>query len=248
MKNLYYNRDLSWLGFNYRVLQEAQDRDMPLYERFKFLSIFSSNLDEFFRVRYPGILALSALSNKTQSKINFETKDIVEKAQEEISNQLELYGKILTDELLTELEKNGTVLYYKRPVKEEHLPEIKYLFLSKILSFIQPIFLDSTAANNFIPENGQLYFIVTLTKPGDKDRQYIAAVNIPSEELQRFYTLSELDGMRYIIFIDDIIRENMNFVFPGFKIEDVYSIKFNRYAELQLEDEYSGDIVSKIEK
>src|SRR5215212_1864417 len=138
---MFFNRDLSWLGFNYRVLQEAADKTVPLYERIKFLAIFSSNLDEFFRVRYPSVIALSKLNVKTQIKAaGGYDEDIPEKMQSEINRQLNIFGSILTNDIIPDLKTNGIVFYYNAPVKTEHINEIREIFLSHVISFIQPIF------------------------------------------------------------------------------------------------------------
>lgn len=242
-----YNRDLSWLGFNFRVLQEATDKDVPLFERMKFLSIFSSNLDEFFRVRYPAVIALSRLNEKTKLKASVEvTDDIAEKIQYEVNRQLEFFGAALTQEIIPELKNNGIGFYYNTPIRTEHGREIKEIFLSNVLAFIQPILIDDKGSH-FMPENNQLYFVVTL-KEKDQGILKQAIVNIPSNKLKRFYTLTPIDGEAYVIFLDDIIRENLQFIFPRLEIVSVYSIKFNRDAEMRLSDEYSGDLLNKIEK
>src|SRR6476620_4755234 len=100
-----FSRDLSWLGFNLRVLEEATDIKLDIYERMKFLSIFSSNLDEFFRVRYPSVVALSSLNKKTKIKASIEIEeDLAEKIQNEINRQLEMFGDILTGQIIPELK------------------------------------------------------------------------------------------------------------------------------------------------
>ncbi|HRO41999.1 MAG TPA: polyphosphate kinase 1 [Flavipsychrobacter sp.] len=245
---MYYNRDLSWLGFNYRVLQEAACPEVPLLERFKFLSIFSSNLDEFFRVRYPSLLAVSKLNPKTRKRIiTEENEDIADKIQTEVNRQQKEFGEILIGQLLPELEQQGIVLYYDQPLREEHRAEVRELFLSRILAFVQPVFLEGDVRNVFLPENSQLYLINTMRKAGEIQLHH-AAVKIPTDKQPRFFKLSPLDGKEYIIFIDDLIRENTDCIFPGFEVTGSYSIKFNRDAELILEDEYSGDLLRKIEK
>lgn len=245
---MFNNRDLSWLGFNLRVLQEAADSTVPLYERLKFLSIFSSNLDEFFRVRYPYILAISSLGKKTQKQINpVADEGIIEKVQVEINTQLNFFGKILNEEIIPALEDNGIIFYYNKPILETHLSEIREIFLSEVLSYIQPIFLDGVVRKNFIPENNHLYLVVALQ---DAQKAFLthAIVNIPSEKLQRFFVLEPQNNFEYVIFIDDIIRENLSRLLPNMQIHGVYSIKLNRNAELDFNKEYSGDILQKIEK
>src|SRR5204863_3725937 len=107
---MFYNRDLSWLGFNLRVLQEAADKDVPLYERMKFLSIFSSNLDEFFRIRYPYIVAFSKLNRKTRLQLNATSnEDVLAKMQTEITRQLEIFGSILKEDIIPALKENGII-------------------------------------------------------------------------------------------------------------------------------------------
>ena len=202
-----YNRDLSWLGFNERVLQEAADPDVPLFERLKFLAIFSSNLDEFFRVRYPGVVALSVLNKKTLKAIKGVEEDIAEKVQDEIKKQFNYFGSILYNEILPQLKKEGIIFYYNMPVRAEHLPEIREIFLSHVLSFIQPIYLDGKTEKGFMPENNRLYLVITLEENADGLLKQ-AIVNIPSEKTKRFFTLTPLDGYEYVIFFDDIVREN----------------------------------------
>ncbi len=243
-----YNRDLSWLGFNLRVLQEAADAKVPLYERLKFLSIFSSNLDEFFRVRYPSVLALSNLNKKTRRQVSVDdNEDVPEKVQNEINRQLEFFGAILHEQIIPLLKENNIIFYYNSEIEQAHIAEVREIFLSQVLSFIQPIILDGESSNTFMPENNQLYFVVTLNNNIDKTLRQ-AIINIPSNKLKRFFVLTPLNNFEYVIFIDDIIRQNLVYLFPGLEIVGVYSIKFNRDAELHLADEYSGNLLNKIDK
>ena len=157
------NRDISWLEFNLRVLQEATDQRVPLYERIKFLSIFSSNLDEFFRVRYPFIITLSKLDKKIKKQASIELKeDILPDIQNEINRQLDIYGHTLQDQIIPQLKENNIIFYYNSDILPAHLPEIKELFLSQILSFVQPLYLDTNANQKFIPENSKLYLFISL--------------------------------------------------------------------------------------
>ncbi len=219
-----------------------------MYERIKFLSIFSSNLDEFFRVRYPSIVAISKLNKKTRLQASQGiTEDIDEVIQNEINRQLHVFGSTLLNEIIPELKENNIIFYYNSTLRTEHIPEVKEIFLSKVLSFIQPIFLEGNASQAFVPENNRLYFVITLND-ADKGTLKQAIVNIPSGKLNRFFVLTAYENFEYVIFIDDIIRENVSFLFPGLDITGIFSIKFNRNAELHLVEEFSGDLLTKIEK
>jgi polyphosphate kinase len=245
---MYYNRDLSWLEFNFRVLQEAASETVPLYDRIKFLSIFSSNLDEFFSVRFPVIMAISHLKTKTQRKIGNEIPDhFLEKIQEEIERQLVVFGDILSQQIIPALAINDIVLYYNQPLKHEHIAEARDIFLSKVLSFVQPVFLSGDILGKFEPEANKLYMIISVQKHGEEEIQH-AMIRVPSDNLKRFYVLSPVNGKQYVVFIDDIIRNNATYIFPGFEIVGVYCIKFNRNADLDFEDDYRGNILKKIEK
>ncbi|MBS1585974.1 MAG: polyphosphate kinase 1 [Bacteroidetes bacterium] len=245
---MYRDRDLSWLEFNYRVLQEAATAHNPLYERVRFLAIHSSNMDEFFSIRYPVVTAIAGLSDKTQKKIYKDTlHDTRAAIKLEIENQLKEAEGILEQTLIPELAQHKFVLHYNAEFTDQHLHEMKEIFLSKVLAFIQPVLVEVDLAKYFIPEDGKVYLLVSLEKEGLPEVQHYM-LKLPSDDLQRFYKLSDVDGVQYTVFIDDIVRTNLPAIFPGYAIKAAYSICFNRDAELDLHDEFKKNIVKKIEK
>jgi len=249
MQTTLHNRDLSWLSFSLRILHEAANEKVPLYERLKFLAIFSSNLDEFFRVRYPAVVALTKLNAKTKAKAGvYDNESILPEMQEEINRQLKYYGAILAKQVLPALQQNNIHFYYDLPLASQHLAELKELFQTKVQPHIQPIWLQvGKSAQKFTPQNNQLYFVVTIRAADGLSMRY-AIVNIPSNKLPRFYVLTPLHNKECVVFIDDVIRENLAAIFPGLEIVGVYSIKFNQDAELNLDDEFSLDLLNKIDR
>lgn len=236
-----FDRDLSWLSFNERVLLEASREATPLLEKIKFLSIYSSNLDEFYRVRMPVLKALKKLSNKNNNDIQ-QPDDLLKQAAETINKQQELFGTILKNTVLPQLKAHRINFIYNAAIPEPLKDELSNYFLTTILAFIQPVEL-SQPALDFFPANNQLYFLVNA---GDEKRtSYV--VNIPSNELSRFYETT-YDGEKYVFFIDDIVRENLHLVFKGKGIKGCYSFKITRNAEMDLSDEYNTDIADLIEK
>ena len=128
----YLNRDLSWLSFNHRVLTEASDPTVPLYSRIQFLSIFSSNLDEFFRVRMPSIYAFTSIKAKKTSVRDEYPEGLVQTVKDMIQRQLEDFGKILKTQILPGLDENNIHLYYDETINEAHKEAVREYFLSRV--------------------------------------------------------------------------------------------------------------------
>lgn len=247
-KYIFLNRDLSWLSFNHRVLMEAADESVPLYSRISFVSIFSSNLDEFFRVRMPAIFAFSNFGSKKANLREEYPEGLLKQVKKTVQEQLEQFGQILTKQILPSLQKEHICLYYGQPVRSEHKEDIREYFLSKVLSFLQPVILRKENQADVFLENNALYFIVDIEPADQPGKKYYALLNIPSANLPRFLELSSIEDDHYIVFLDDVIRENLQEVFPRFIIHGAYSVKLTRDAEMNLEDEFLGDIAEKIEK
>ncbi|RZL50577.1 MAG: polyphosphate kinase 1 [Pedobacter sp.] len=241
-KNLFFDRDLSWITFNGRVLDEAGKADVPLLEKIKFLSIYSSNLDEFYRVRMPVLLALAKLSKKDNNNINIQD-DLLDKANALIEQQQHAYGKILREIVKPQLQENHINFIYGHDIPEILENEVRRYFVSQVLAFLQPVNL-KTARSSFFPKNNELYFLITLLEAG---KEQTIILNIPSNNLPRFYKIVKGDET-FVLFLDDIIRNNFDILFRNAKITGCFSFKITRTAEIDLKDEYAGDLAKQIEK
>ncbi len=246
---MYSNRDISWLSFNYRILCEAKDQSIPLMERFRFLSIFSSNLDEFFRVRFPILNLYSNLTDKLRNKIvPPPSKNLMKEVQYLLDSQLNEFGQLLTNELLPALENNNIILYYNKAIPPQFDLEIRDYFFSKLLSFIQPIFINATLSKDLLLGNNIQYLIVSLSQQ-NSDLLTHAFVNIPTEKAGRFHSIVTSDGTQHIFFIDDILRLFMDKIFARFTIHSIFSFKITRDSDLDINDETaSKNILAEIEK
>jgi len=234
----FFNRDISWLTFNERVLAEAANPHVPLIERIKFLSIYSSNLDEFYRVRIPVLMALDKINTGDKEA---DKQTYFEHAQQIIHRQQEFFGNQLRKEIIPQLLQHKIHLVYNEALPTSIESTTNAYFFNTLAAYI--VVLDLEHAKGFFFENNKLYIVVPLQQKG---KQRIAIINIPSNHVSRFFTV-KVDGMQYVVFIDDIIKANLSFVFPNEDVEGAYSIKITRDAELDLQDEFDGDIAEKIE-
>jgi polyphosphate kinase len=235
---LFFNRDLSWLTFNERVLEEANDAKVPLLERIRFLSIFSSNLDEFYRVRMPVLRALKEDIDPVAGHTNYD------EAKRMINEQQALYGRIVTITILPELLKLNVYWLYNKPIPPAITAITDQLFDEKIRAFINPVWID-LENRDFFAENNKLYQGVFLQ--GTEGTEQLAFINIPVDQVSRLIEITNGER-RYIVFLDDIIKDNLPKLFPSHEVVAAYNIKVTRDAEMRVEDEVDANIISALER
>ncbi|MFC2088805.1 polyphosphate kinase 1 [Calditrichota bacterium] len=251
----FMNRELTWLSFNHRVLQEAKDKRVPLLERIKFMAIFSSNLDEFYRVRVASLRYLLELKRKIQKKIEFDPVILLKKIQQIVEVHQEELGDIFRNEILNDLEKNNIYLIDESKLNQDQQKYIEQYFKEEVHPYLQPSILVKDKVSYFL-KNNALYLTVKLTSKivrGDINSNKVTRANyalleIPTRLLPRFIVLPDIKSKKYVIFLDDIIRFNLPLLFPGYQIDSAYSVKLTRDAEIYIDDEFSGDLLLKIKK
>ena len=235
-----FDRDLSWLSFNYRVLMEAMDPSVPLIERLRFIAIYSSNLDEFFRVRVANIRNIQLIDKKKiHKRVDFEAESLLKEIHDVVDSQLKEYGEAfgkIIDELKSE---NHFICTHLHEIPDELHPSLLHYFKTKVSAFIRPILIKNEE-ELFL--NNQAIYLAVRFKSDD-----LQIVNIPTDHLSRFSS-HQIGDQTYHIFIDDVIRLHLDMLFPGKDILEASSIKLNKDADLLIDDEYEGDLVKKIEK
>lgn len=244
----FIQRDISWLSFNYRVLQEAKDPTVPLFERIKFLAIYSSNLDEFFRVRMANHRNLLRVGKKTQKELHIDSKKIVRDIQRIVNRQQEEFSRIFEEEIIEELKHHKIHLLRRLDLNEEQKEFVEAYFKDHMLPFVQPVLLVKNKIRPFL-NNAALYLTVLLQdKEAPNHPHQYATVKIPSDHLPRFIQLPSAANRHDLIMLDDIVRHSVSWMFPGYHILDTFSIKLTRDAELYIDDEFSGDLIQKIKE
>lgn len=241
----YFNRELSWLKFNARVLQEANDPTVPLIERLRFLGIFSNNLDEFFKVRYATIQRIyRAGKNATKSLGGISAVDLLTEINNAVIKDQTLSFKIL-NHLEEELKKENIIIVDEKEVLKEHEDFIRKYFNEKVSPALGVIMINETTA--FPPlQDGMGYLAVRMTF---KDRTVKNALIEKPKHLSRFVVLPDLeDGKQYIILIDDLIRHRMHYLFSIFEYQHIqaHMIKVTLDAQLDMDLDLKKSLLEKI--
>ena len=242
----YVNRDEDWLDFNEMVLNRARDKNLPLYERIKFIAIFSSNLDEYFRIRVAALHKVATLKKaKSTEWLGFDLKELLHRIYKRVYQQQEELGALWQEVILKELAENNIILCSVNSIQPEQLKILRALFKKYIQAFLQVTIRSNRDTRSFNMENNAAYLAVTLIKD---DKKYLGYINIPSPAVPRFIHFETKNTTHYIVWLDDILRLHLTSIFPGYIIQDCYSIKLNRDEDYEIEDEFDGDLVKKIKE
>lgn len=251
MQSRYFKRDISWLSFNYRVLLEAADDTLPLYERINFISIYSSNLEEFYKIRVADHKAVASGVVTSEDETKEQARDLVEAINNEVNRQMEMRIKIYEQSILPALKKNHIIFYQSRTVEPEHQAYIRNFFREEILPYLSPVPVTKDKVVSFLRDN-RLYLAVKLLKkeetmPNDRVRHFV--MKLPYSKVPRFIQLPMIDKYHYIMFIEDIIKANLDVIFPGYEVDCSYCIKISRDADILIDDAANtNEIIEQVKK
>lgn len=237
LKDMYVERDISWMYFNYRILQEAEKEYVPLLERLSFLGIYSNNLDEFFRVRMASLNRILESADITK-KMRQEVKRTI-KTINQLNEQFNKEYLAATQNVFKELELHNIRLLDETSLNEVQKVWLREFFYDKLNGSTNPIWLNMLKDFNTLEDN-RIYLLVEKTEDGDKKPKY-AIIKVPDKIYSRFIKIPNSDGFDNIMYLDDVIRYCLPLIFNGFPKShySAYSFKFTKDAEMDVD--YDSD-------
>lgn len=250
MKKNQIVRDISWLSFNARVLQEAADPTVPLRERVKFLGIFSNNLDEFFRVRVATLKRMAELGGKKKLDMHMEESPdkILEEIQSIVLEQQADFNRIW-EGIFAELQKEKIFLVTETELNQEQQKFVQRYFEDEIRPNIIPLMIESIPKFPYLRDKS-IYLAVVLSRRDNSMRRKYALIEVPSKVLGRFVELPSNPGEHHIILLEDIIRYNLKSIFSyfGYDRYEAWVFKLTKDAEIDMDNDISTTLIQKIEK
>jgi polyphosphate kinase len=246
-KKEYINREISWLSFNERVLQEAQDKEVPLIERMRFLGIFSNNLDEFFKVRVATLRRASTYGNKALDPMDFNPKETLDEIREIVMKMQEKFDKTFKT-LTIELAKENIYFIDETKLKPNQKKFVENYFEYQVRPYLVPIMLNAKSVFPPLDDNS-FYLAIELGYKTDKSHGAYSIMEVPTT-LTRFVEIPSDDDKRYVMFVEDVIRYRLRRVFAIFDFDSAkaFTIKTTRDAELDLDDDLSKGVVEKMSR
>jgi polyphosphate kinase len=245
----FINREISWLSFNERVLQEAQDTSVPLLERLRFLGIFSSNLDEFFRVRVATLQRMLPLGKKAKKIIGEHPRKVLDQIQQIVVKQQNAV-EATYDQILKELENENIFIINEKQLTQLQGEFVKNYFHQEVRAALVPIIIDKVKDFPYLRDRA-IYLAVKMTDSNGKAKTQFALIEVPTDTIPRFLVLPDSsEGKKYLIMLDDVIRHGLREIFFSFQHDtfQAYTIKLTRDAELNMDDDFAESYMEKITK
>ncbi len=241
-------RDISWLAFNERVLQEAMDESNPLVERLRFLGIYSSNMDEFFRVRYASMKRLAQLSNERQERMGaMQPTELLREISAKVQ-EMQARSQAINDALMEELSDYDIEFVTERDLTAGQRDYVRKFFIDKVSPTVFTLMVDETKELPELREKS-IYLAIRMFLKQDPEHPKMALIEVPSEQVGRFVSLPRY-GKQYIMYLEDLIRYNLEYILFIYNIDHIeaHTVKITRDAELDLDDDVSKSFLEKMSK
>lgn len=240
------NREVSWLSFNDRVLQEAEDPSNPLLERLRFLGIYSNNRDEFFRVRVATLKRMSPLGKKAHELLGGDPEKILEQLQRRVIGASHRFDRAYNT-ILHELERHHIHIIDERGLTKEQGDWVMEYFRENVMPTLFPIMLDNAPSFPYLKDKS-IYLAIKLERREETKKTRFALIEVPTDTISRFVVLPQRNQHQYIMLLDDVIRFCLNEIFPSHEYGRIsaYTIKLTRDAELNIDNDISKSFIEKI--
>jgi polyphosphate kinase len=243
----FINREISWLSFNERVLQEAADPNTPLFERIRFIGIFSNNLDEFFRVRFAAVRRMVDFDGDEESLLgDFTPKELLDKIQNVVIGQQQKVQNIYLN-ILEELRENDIYMVNEKELNHQQGIFVKKYFNDKVLPNLVPIMLSKKNPFPYLRDRS-VYLAVKLSKKTDPTDFAYSLIRIPSLSVPRFLVLPKAGSRKFVMLLDDVIRFCLKelYYYFDYNIYEAFTLKMTRDAELDIDDDISKSFIEKM--
>jgi len=249
LKKKYQNREISWLSFNERVLQEAEDPSVPLIERIKFLGIYSNNQDEFFRVRVAALKKLSQLEETTSSMLGESPTKALNEVKAMVRKLKDRFDATYQN-LRSLLEKEGIFIIDEKQLSSSQSQFARQYFIDEVRPRLFPVMLDETKKFPDLDDLSIYLAIRLVKKVDDKKEARYSIIKIPTDTLSRFLILPNKKDKKHIILLDDVIRHNLDDIYQIFDFDyaEAYTIKVTRESELSLDNDLSESLLKALER
>jgi polyphosphate kinase len=238
----FFNRELSWLDFNWRVLEEAENPRVPLLERLRFLSISATNLDEFYTVRVAGLRELAQAGNTTAAADGLTPAEQLVLINEDARKLMLSQQRVLVD-LMTEMDAQNIMLERTADLTEDDLKYLESVFLNQVFAVLSPLAIDPAHPFPFIPNTG---YALALQLERTRDKRPLQALLPIPGQIDRFVSLPAPDGCLRYLPLEDLLIINIPNLFPGYKLKAHFEFRVLRDSDLEVEDE-AEDLVREFE-